>query len=99
MESEWTDAWPPFWVEARGESSTLLVRVTISTPSEWRARQARMDARVGAGYDERRNRLTVEVTGVEGAFRVRVEVPDLGADTGASHSFAPGDVALIDVRL
>jgi hypothetical protein len=99
MESEWTDAWPPFWVEARGETTTLLVRVVVSVPSEAQSWQARRDARVSAGYDERRNRLTVEVTGVEGAFRVRVEVPDLGADTGASHSFAPGDVALIDVRL
>jgi hypothetical protein len=100
MSGKWVDAWPPFWVEARGETTTLLVRVTISTPGAERAIVARMDARVSAGYDERRGgRLSVEVSGVRSRYRVRVEVPHLGVDTGVSHAHGWGEVALIDVWL
>jgi hypothetical protein len=96
MDGEWVDAWPPFWVEARGETTTLLVRVVVSVPSEAQSWQARRDARVSAGYDERRNRLTVGVSGVRSVYRVRVQVPGLAVDTGVSHRHGPGEEAVID---
>jgi uncharacterized Zn finger protein len=93
-EREWHEVWPPFWVEA----GTALVRVSVAATSPERADRARRLARVGAGYDERTGRVTVEVAGVEGPFRVRVQVPSLGLDTGWSHAHPPGDVALVDYR-
>lgn len=96
MGDAWREAWPPFWVEVRGETATLLVRVVISAPGEGAAIRARLDARVSAGYDERRNRLTVGVSGVGSVYRVRVQVPDLGVDTGESHRHGPGEDAVID---
>jgi hypothetical protein len=99
MMGEWHDAWPPFWLEVPAGDDTLLVRVAIDAPSDWRAVRARRDARVGATYDARRGLLAVEVSGIASAFRVRVAIPALGVDTGASHGFAPGDVAVLEIRL